>query len=429
MTRLDALLANHPLPTWRRVAWPLVVLLLALTGWAAFAELDEVSVAPGEVIPQGRVKVVQHLEGGMIEAIHVREGDKVAAGDALVRLNLGSLGVNRNELQARLDGEALRRARLKAEVETRELALPAEPAERHPALAEAESAAFEARRKELESALTVLRFQLEQRELQVEELEARLRAVSKNLELARERLRLSLGLLSKGLTARMEHLQLAAEVEELEGEKQSLVPAVPRARAAVAEVTHKIADAEIRFRRQVQDDLITTENSLARLQELWAEATEQGDRADIRSPIDGIVQNMRTNTIGGVVAPGAPIMEIVPTGDQLVVEARLSPTDRGYVREGQPATVKVSAYDFVRYGGLDGTVVHVAPDASSTGDGLSYFRVVVETVRPYLGDQEGRLPITPGMQATVDIHTGAKTVLRYLITPVLKLRSEAFRER
>lgn len=429
MSRLDALLADHPLPTWRRVAWPLVVLLIVLTAWAAFAELEEVSVAPGEVIPQGRVKVIQHLEGGMIEAIHVRDGDVVAVGDALVRLNLGTVGVNRDELQARLDGEALRRARLKAEAETRELALPPEPAGRQPALAEAERRAFDVRRSELGSALTVLRSQLEQKDLQVEELEARLRAVDKNLELARERLRLSRGLLSKGLTARMEHLQLAAEVEELDGEKQSLIPAVPRARAAVAEATQKITDAEIRFRRQAQDDLITTENSIARLQELWAEATEQGDRADIRSPIEGIVKNLRTNTIGGVVAPGAPIMEIVPTGEQLVVEARLSPTDRGYVREGQSATVKVSAYDFVRYGGLDGTVVLVAPDASSAADGLPYFRVVVETVRPYLGDSEGRLPITPGMQATVDIHTGAKTVLRYLITPVLKLRYEAFRER
>lgn len=429
MNRLDTLLRRHPIPTWRCLAWPLAVLLVLAVVWANFAQLDEVSVAPGEVIPQGRVKVIQHLEGGIIQAIHVREGDTVNVGDPLVQLDLGAAGVNRDELRARLDGEELRRARLNAEVEDKDLELPSDAAQRHPALARAESQAYIARRRELDSALMVMKAQQQQLELQVQELDARLSAVSKNLKLANERLTLSRGLLSKGLTARMEHLELAAEVESLEGEKQSLLPAIPRARAAVAEAEQKIEQAVIRFRRQAQEDLGVAENAIARLQEQWDEATKQGNRAEIRSPIDGIVKNMRYNTIGGVVSSGEPIMEIVPTGDKLVVEAKLSPTDRGYVQEGQTAVVKISAYDFIRYGGLDGSVVHVAPDSSTANDGVPYFRVIVETTKPYLGEVEGRLPITPGMQATVDIHTGAKTILQYLIKPVLKLRHEAFRER
>jgi type I secretion membrane fusion protein, HlyD family len=222
---------------------------------------------------------------------------------------------------------------------------------------------------------------------------------------------------------------LQAEAEKLEGELQSLLPALPRARAAVAESTQRLKEAEIRFQRQAQDELGETEQTIARVQELLSEATDQGLRAEIKSPIDGVVKKLRYNTIGGVVSPGEPIMDIVPTGERLVVEAKLNPVDRGYVHAGQPALVKISTYDFVRYGGLQGTVRQVAPDASTDKSGTPYFEVIVETDRSYLGKEDGRLGIASGMQATVDIRTGDRTVLEYLVKPVLKLREEAFRER
>jgi adhesin transport system membrane fusion protein len=429
MNTLDALLDRHPLPTWRIVAWPIMALIAVLLVWAHIAELDQVSVAPGEVIPQGKVKVVQHLEGGIIQEIFVTEGSVVKVGDPLLRLDLATSGVNRSELQARLDGELLRRARLAAEVEGRDLALPSGPAERQPNLAAAERQAFVARQRTLESNLQVLREQVRQRQLEIEELDARRRATARNLGLARERLTLSKSLLAEGLTAKMEHLQLQSEVESLEGELQSLTSAVPRARAAVAEADQRLKDGTLRFRQEAQEQLGQTEQQIARLQEVQVEATAQGVRAEIKSPIDGVVKNMRTHTIGGVIAPGEPIMEIVPTSDNLVVEARLNPIDRGYVHEGQKAVVKVTTYDFARYGGLEGRVIHVAPDSSMDKNQVPYFRVIVETDRTYLGDQQGTLPITPGMQASVDIHTDRRAVIDYLIKPVLKLRDEAFRER
>jgi adhesin transport system membrane fusion protein len=429
MSRLDMLMLQHPLPTWRPLAWATMIALATLVGWSYFARIDQVAVAAAEVIPQGKVKVIQHLEGGIIEAIHVREGDIVRAGAPLVQLDLGTVGVNRDELLARLDGDRLRRARLMAEVGGEELALPPDPAARRPAVALAERNAFTSRLLELATVTTGLNAQIEQKELQVRELEARKRAVTNNLALAVERLKLSGSLLSKGLTARMEHLQLQAEVENLEGEQQTLTTAIPRAGAAVVEAREKLEETKVRFRRQAHEELGTVENSIARLEELLVEATAQGLRAEIRSPIDGVVKNLRYNTIGGVVAAAAPIMEIVPTADRLVIEGKLSPIDRGYVQEGQRAVVKVTAYDFVRFGGLDGTVVLVAPDSSTPQNGAPYFRVIVETDKTYLGDEAGSLPITPGMQATVDIHTDTRTVLNYLLNPVLKLREEAFRER
>ena len=497
MPGLDDLVKTHPLPTWRTVAWPIMIFLGALVVWANYAELDEVSIASGEVVPRGNIKVVQHLEGGIVEQIDVEEGDIVKANQKLLRLDLGSTGVNRDELQVRLDNELIVRARLEAEATgDPTFSIPGDLATTRPAQAIAEERAFEARKQQLAAKLNVQRELIRQRELDVEELRARMRALQdrkrelsspagslrqqarqkeleikeleaqrttkrNNLNLARERLQMSSRLLADGLVPKMEHLQLESEVKSLEGELQGLNQSIPRARAAVAEVSgilkeeiesidaeinslapsiprseaavdeakQRAREEEIRFRREAQEELGKTEQNISRIRELLSEATEQTVRADIRSPIDGIVKNLRYHTIGGVVQPGEAIMEIVPTGERLVIEAKLSPTDRGYVSVGQPTVVKISTYDFARYGGLEGKVTMVAADTSTDEEGVPFFRVLVETDKTYLGRAEGELPIIPGMEATVDIYTGSRTVIEYLIKPVLKLRHEAFRER
>ena len=496
MSQLDDMLTSHPVPTFRVVTWPVVLLLGAFASWANFAELDEVSVAGGVVVPQGKVKQIQHLEGGIIEEIHVAEGDTVKKGDPLIRLNLATSGVNRKELEARLDGQILVKARLQAEASGENLTFPEDVAQRRPNQVIAQYKTYNARVRELEFTLGVIREQIKQKELlvtqlmgkiknleqrqlemaaptgslrqqvrqkqlEVQELEAKLSAVSTNLTLAEARFEMSKKLLADGLTPKMEHLKLEAEVRSLLGKKQSLVASIPRARAAVdesngkikeelkrvsneianlfleipgaratiSEVSERLKEAQTRFGREAQDELGNAEQSISRLQTLISEATDQQGRSEIRSPADGIVMNLRFNTIGGVVKPGDPILELVPTGDNLVIDARLKPTDRGYIAIGQPAMVKVSTYDFVRYGSLDGLVILVGSDSSMDEKGVPFFRVVVKTAKTYLGSEAGNLPIMPGMEATVDIHTGKKTVLDYLIKPLMKLRYEAFRER
>lgn len=427
--RLEALLRQNPMPGWRLAAWPVMIMLTIGVIWAYFATLDEVAIATGLIVPAGKIKVVQHLEGGIVQDIYVSEGDAVREGQTLMQLDLASSGTNREELQVRMDSEVLVKARLEAEAEGKELVFPPEVAKRRPAIVAAQRQAFEARRRELASTLQVMKEQVKQRELEIDELTARTRAVQSNFKLASERLKMSKSLLAEGLTAKMEHLELEAEVENLQGEMKSLEPAMPKARAAVEEAKQRQQETESRFRREAQDQLGKSEENIARMTELLSQATQQGIRAEIKSPIDGVVKNMRYNAVGNVVKPGEPIMEIVPTGEKLVVEAKLNPVDRGYVTLGQAATVKISTYDFARYGGLAGYVERVAPDSSTDENGAPYFRVIIRTEKNYLGRSEGELPITPGMQATVDIHTGEKSVMDYLIKPVLKLRHEAFRER
>ncbi len=428
-SRLDAMIYTHPTPTWRRMAWPVMILMSLVLLWANFAKLDEVASSPGEVVPRGKVKAIQHLEGGIVEEIFVTEGDFVREGQTLIQLDLGSGGANIEELQVRMDSEMLARARLEAEANGKEPEFPTDIAIKLPDQARAQRQSFEARRRQLDAGLDVLKQLVNQRSLEVDELVTKQKSTRNNLALARERFEMSKSLLEEGLTPRMEHLQLGAEVESLDGELKGINAAVPRVKSAVKEAEQRVNEDEVRFRREAQDELSKTEQTISRIRELLRRATEQGVRAEIKSPIEGVIQNLKFNAVGNVVKAGDVIMDVVPTGENLVIESKLRPTDRGYVTEGQRALIKISTYDFARYGGLEGIVTQVAPDSSTDENGIPYFRVVVDPEKTWLGQFEGELPIMPGMEATVDIHTGQKTVMDYLVRPVLKLRHEAFRER
>jgi membrane fusion protein, adhesin transport system len=408
-----------------------IVMLFVVTFflWANFAELNEVATAPGEVVPQGNVKVIQHLEGGIVRGIHVQEGATVKVGTPLVSLDLGAGGLNPAELQAQLDAMLLKRARLSAESEGTKLKLDPVIAKRRADVAFSERRAYRARERELSSGLGALREQVIQAERSVRELTAKRSATANDLSLARRAFAMSQSLVSQGLTSKLEHLERLRLVRRLEGELSVLDESVPKAEAALKEARGRLVEINLRFQRDASEQLAQLEGEIARIQTLYTRATDQARRTEIKSPIDGVVKNMRYHTIGGVVRPGEPIMEIVPTDDSLVIEARLSPTDRGYVRVGQPAIVKISTYEYIRYGGLEGTVSQIAADANDTRSGSPYFRVIIKTKHAYLSEGGVKLPISPGMQATVDIKTSERTVMHYLMKPVLKLQSEAFRER
>lgn len=429
MSRLGDLEQTNPAAGWRLVAWVLIVLLAGMVVWANFAELDEVSVAPGEVVPHGRIKTIQHLEGGIIQSIDVAEGDIVRAGDQLVQIDLGLSPVNQAELDVKLDALILNRARLDAEAKGIPLDLPSDVATRRPGFAAREIEAYDAHKRELTSSLSVQQEKIHQEEQKLAELKATRRATRSDLARTREIKAISDSLLEEGLTSKLEHIQIVRVVEKLQGELNTIAQSIPRAEAGVAEATERLNELTLARQSEAYEELGRVEIEIARTRELLERVDDQVNRTIIRSPIDGVVKNLNYNTVGGVIRPGETIMDIVPIDERLVIEAHLHPIDRGYVQKGQSARVKISTYDFIRYGGLDGEVVAIAPDSTVDSDGNPFFLVVVETDRAYLGDRPGQFPITPGMQATVDIHTGERSVLNYLLRPVLKLRHEAFRER
>lgn len=428
-SELEELVRSQPIRSGRPIAWAIMFMLTVAAGWTFFTELTEVAIATGAVIPQGQVRPVQHLEGGIVAGIFVRDGDTVTAGQQLLQIQLAPTDLNPDELRARMDGLLIQRARLTAESRGVAAEWPREAVARQPAIAAAEVQSYEGRRAQLETSIAVLQQQTEQRRLEIREFESQRSSLQAELSLAQNKLRISEDLLRNQLVTRVEHLETQRSVQQLEGRVQTISVSIPRAQAAFDESQRKIEETRLQFRREVQNQLAENEVNIARTEQLLAEVSRQQDRTTITAPIDGVVKNVKVRSLGDVIKPAEPIMEVVPASETLVVEARLNPTDRGYVSVGQSALVKVSSYDFVRYGGLTGKVTYIGADADLDDKGNPYFRVQVETDKAFLGSEQSPLPVTAGMQATVDIVTGTKTVLEYLIKPVLKIRYEAFRER
>ena len=287
---------------------------------------------------------------------------------------------------------------------------------------------FAAKRAELEGSLNVLEQQVDQRQKEIVELETKLTASRRDLSLAQEELTMKERMLRENLTSKLMVLKARQEASRLQGSLEVSEQTLPRVKTALSEYQARREEIVSKFHREASGKLVEANQEIGRLKERLSMAEDQQHRALIKSPIDGVVKNIKYTTIGGVVRGGEPIMEIVPSEEALEIQARLAPSDRGYVQVGQPARVKISSYDFVRYGSLDGKVVTIAADTDVDQHTGAYYRAVIRTNKSYLGDRPGEYQIRPGMQAVVDIHVGTQTVMAYLLRPVLKLKHEAFRE-
>lgn len=420
--------------SFRRSRWlyPSRIIMLLVAGvvaWAWMTPLDEVASAEGEVAPQGKVKVIQHLEGGIIRELFVTEGDTVYAGAELMRLELGEERRNPMELQAELDGLMLARAPWDAEINSQPLFFDPALSQRRPDDVTREIQSFEARRAEIDSARFVVKKQINQRKLAIDTLETRRRAISNDLALAEQNLTMADQAVLQGMGTKSDQLTLQRDVESLKGGIRTLDAETRQARGDLEEAQARLDEVRKRYTNEATERLGEIDRQIARIREALGSVTAQVKRTTILAPIDGVVKKMRYNTLGGVVRPGEAIMEIVPVRDELVIEARLNPNDRGYVTMGQLAKIKITTYDFTRYGTLDGVVTLIGADTDKDDDGVPYFRVVVQAAQQYLGTSSAPLWISPGMEASVDIHTGTRTVFQYFIQPLLKLRHDAFRER
>ncbi len=431
MSPLDQVIRKYPIPGFQPLAWGIMVLIAVALVWSHYARLDTVATALGEVVPQGQIKTVQHLEGGVIDQIHVKEGDSVTQGQPLIHLDLRTSATNTDELRVRLDGLLLKRVRLRAEASgSKTLNLPDDLAQSRPLMADAELQSFRGRLGNLDSKVRVFEKQEQQRSLEINELKVRRGVVVADLRLARENYDRILPLLEKQLIPRDEATILEREVQKLNGEIRTIDASLPRARAALAEVREKLANAGIAFKTEAAGQLGETELEIRRHEKLLERAVNEVGRLAIVSPIAGVVKTLAHNTVGGVIRSGEPIMEIVPSQERLVIEAKIDPIDIGHIHPDMPATVKFTTYDFIRYGALEGRIASIGADIETDPQtGVQFFKAVVETDETFLDTGDAKYEIFPGMQATVDIHLGDKTVLDFLIQPVLKMRLEAFRER
>ncbi|TCK07387.1 HlyD family type I secretion periplasmic adaptor subunit [Marinobacterium mangrovicola] len=408
--------------------WSMALFIAVAVAWASWATLDEITRGDGEIIPSRQLQVVQNLEGGIVSEILVREGDLVEQGQVLMRIEdkrfVSSVEENRVrylELQAKA-------ARLSAEANHEELVLPESFPEQYSSMLNQEVRLYNTRKSELEANLAVLNEQRQQREQELREAEARQGQVRRSYNLLLQELRITEPLLSEGVISEVEYLRLRRQVNDLRGELSGIELSLPRIKSTIEEIDQKRREMELQFRNKARAELNEVAGEQARLQETLTGMQDRIRRTEVRAPIKGRVKQLLINTIGGVVRPGDQLLNIVPWEDKLLVEAKVRPSDIGQLRVGQPAVVKVSAYDYAVYGGLPAQLVYISPSTIVDEQDETYYLVRLETERPYLGDGEN-MPLMAGMTVSADIMTGKKTVLQYLLKPITRARDRALTER
>ncbi|MEO5367913.1 MAG: HlyD family type I secretion periplasmic adaptor subunit [Magnetococcus sp. WYHC-3] len=400
---------------------------LAALIWAAIAELEEVAVGPGKVIPSTQVQVVQSLEGGILSEVLIHEGDRVNQGQVLLRIDDTQFSSSFREGRQQVATLRAQVERLRAEAEGRDF-VPSDALRALDAtLAQRELDLFNSRQLELKNNTRILDDQLTQKRQELEEMRAMTRQLERRLELVRKEIQLSRMSGTGKSLAEADYLRLKREMVELEGSLENARLSLPRQEAAVREQERKRLEPEHAFRAQAQAELNTHQAELARQEESLPALEDRLDRTLLRSPVNGTVIRLHPRSLGQVIRSGMNLVEILPLEDKLLVEARLRPQDIAFIHSGQMATVKLTAYDYSIYGGLPGQLEHLSADTITDERGDTYYLAHVRTHRNTIGPQE--LPIIPGMVASVEIITGRKTVLDYLLKPLFKAREHALRER
>lgn len=423
-----ALFQRPPPPAFLIVRASLLLCAVALV-WAAVANVDEITVGEGKVIPSSQVQVIQNLEGGIVGGILVKVGDMVRKDQVVIQLDETRFASSAGETKAKNLALMAKVARLEAEAEGKPLVAPPGLAGSDPKLVADEMRLHGNRQQELAAALAVLRQQVSQRSQEISEKRARQRQLEESHSLVAQELKMSKPLQAQGVMSEVEILRIERSVSETRGELEATRLAIPRLEAQLAEARSKLDGQIAKFRSDAANELAQAKAELAGTSASSLAVEDRLARTAIRTPVAGIVKQIKANTVGGVIQPGMDIMEIVPLEDSLLIEAKIRPADVGFLRPGQPATVKITAYDFSIYGGLEATVENITADSITNDKGESFYLVRVRTTRNALGNEAAHLTIIPGMLATVHIHTGKKSVLGYLLKPIIKARQEALRER
>ncbi|MDG4882622.1 HlyD family type I secretion periplasmic adaptor subunit [Mesorhizobium sp. WSM4884] len=408
-------------------------LFVAFTAWASFAEVDEIARGDGKVIPASKTQIIQATEAGVVQEIAVKIGQTVKKNDLIIRLdnsgNTSSLG----EEQAKARALQARIARLKYEQSGNvegSFPCPAEIQKVAPEICDNEQKLLVARRENFEVKLSVLKSRLDQREKELDEATANSDRLSKSLAVSDQETALVESMVKKGLMAKTEQIRVEREQADLHGQLNLAGETIKKTQAAITEAQLQVNELGLQLQQEALSDLTQALADLSVVDETIRGATDKVARTDIRSPVDGIVNTLDVNTLGSFVQPGAVVAGIVPTSETLLVEARVSPRDVAFIQPDQDALIKVTAYDFSIFGGIEGKVSNITADSlvdQKTGE--PYYQVRVATEKSTLQRNGKTYSIIPGMICSVDIRTGRKTILNYLLKPINKARQEAMSER
>ena len=412
----------------------LIVIVIVGLVWANYAVLDEITRGEGKVIPSSQTQVIQSVKGGKIKALNVREGDIVEPGQVVAVLDNTELSTNEAELKQRKWTSSAALARLQAEIagkeDPAEVAFPDDLLKEAPLVAETERSVFVIRQQQVQSQRATINQQVETKQQELRQIDTKVSTARKSLDIAQQQVDILVPMVANNIASKVDLLRAQQEVQQYQSEISNAEASRPPARAALAEAQAKLKEIDATFRAEAAQQMNQHRAELASVNELLFGAVAQGGEQSLRSPVHGTVKQIKFHTLGGVLQPAEQLMEIVPIEDTLLIEAQIRPQDRGFIAPSQDAKIKITAYDYSIYGGLDAKVEQISADAIENEKKELFFRVRLRTDRNYLiGKDGGELQIIPGMTATVDILTGKKTVLEYLLKPILKARDTALSER
>ncbi len=402
------------------------ITLIVLIVWSAFAKVDEVTRGEARVVPTSQVQIVQSVDGGIVEELMVKEGQVVEVGQILMRVDTTRFESNLQE--SRVSQAALKAKQMRLNALTRGTAFnpPADLIKEAPEAVAQEARLYESRRAEISAQVSISQNQLAQRQQELNEMRARKDQADRTLELMTKELSATRPMSASGAVSEVEVLRLERDVARIRGDREQAIAQISRVQSAILEATRKIEEVTLAARNQMSGELSETMGKLAAMSESGKTLEDKVKKADIRSPMRGTIKRLLVNTLGAVVQPGKELVEVVPLDDALILEVQIAPKDIGFLRPEQKATVKFTAYDYSIYGGLTADVINIGADSVLDEKGNAFYHVRVRTHTPSLGPG---LPIIPGMVAQVDILTGKKTVLSYLLKPVLRARANALTER
>jgi adhesin transport system membrane fusion protein len=431
----------------RLTIWALAGFLFSFILWASFSSLEQVTSGAGKVIPSTQVQIIQSLDGGVLEEVFVHEGMRVVKGQAIARIDdtrfqsdfaeqkqeVDSLRANVIRLRAELSSIIIGANddwKLQIDIRKKVPVYPEDLNQNAALMVLRQQDEYTGRLDNLINQLAIQYQQIQQREQEIAELDSKITTMKISYHLANKELNVTRPLAKKNIVSKIELYKLERSVNELKGELGAIKLLSPKLRSSLQESILNRRETALAYRTEARAKLNELQNKLARINESQVGAQDRVIKAQIVSPVVGTIKTIHINTLGGVVKPGETIAEIVPTEDMLMVEAKVSPRDIGFIYPGLPAVVKITAYDFARYGGLKGKVVHISADTTQDKEGNSFYVIRVKTDASSIKNSDDKeMPIIPGMLSNVDVITGKRTILEYILNPILRANEAALRER
>ncbi len=423
-----AVLQRAPVKS-QSILWIMLLVIAWLIAWASYAEIDELARGTGKVIPSKQVQVVQNLEGGIISEILVDEGEKVEPGQVLVKIDDTSFSSSYEENRLRYLELKAKSIRLEAEATGNPLKVDKKTRAEMTDLILQEESLYYTNKQQLAKKLSILEEQVAQRQNELREAQAKEEQLRTNYKLIAKEVDITKPLVESGLVSQVEYLKLSREASATKGELDAVTLSIPRIRSTIAEARKKIEESRLEFQYKAKEELTKAAAEMSRIQESGQALEDRVRRTLVRSPVKGVVKQLLVNTINGVVQPGMDIIEIVPIQDTLLIETKIKPSDIAYLYPGQKAIVKFTAYDFAIYGGLTGKLTYISSDTIIDDEGNNFYLVRIKTDTNTLERNGEKFEILVGMVANVDIVTGKKTVMDYILKPILKTKEAALRER